>query len=149
MEIVLFRHGYSQSSATSISDLERHLLPRGIDEINKSSLNLYNEGFYSKLILSSPLQRAVESATIISEKFNIKEIKKLDFLTPQSDYLKFIEFMSDITENIIVVSHIPLIENIAFALLNKKISFPTGSYLRLKREESNVLFISHYIPLLD
>lgn len=145
MEIVLFRHGHSQSISISISDTEKHLSQRGIDEINKSSLNLYNEGFSCSLIISSPLQRAIESAAIISEKFD-KEVRILDFLSPNSNPSKLIEFLSDIRENLIIVTHMPLIEDISFTLLNKRIIFPTGSYLRLKKEGNNVLFISHYIP---
>jgi phosphohistidine phosphatase len=138
MEIVIFRHGDSLSISESRAknDFDRILSEKGRKEIEESAKNLKLEGFSGKLIISSPLKRAIQSGEILAKNFNIKNIITTNLLKNGSDINRIIDYIKNFNENLIVVSHIPLVSYLTLHLLNQKIEFTTGSYVRIKFKEN-------------
>ena len=72
MNIYLIRHAEAESTSELKPHEERELTPRGI-EILKASVEIWKHYFNEiDMILSSPLKRAMQTAEIIKEAFEVK-----------------------------------------------------------------------------
>ncbi len=149
MKIAIFRHGDSLSIFDSkVSfDLNRVLSEKGIKEVKTSALKLKEEGFKPLKIISSNYTRAVQSSEIIADVFNISIIYITHILVPDSNVENFIEIIKMEKDDLIVVSHMPLVENIVFFLSGVKVRFKTGSYVNIELgEDFNAKILSQYFP---
>jgi phosphohistidine phosphatase SixA len=149
MEIAIFRHGHSLSVAESAADSDygRILSSEGRDEVKRSAVKLKNEGFSTELIFSSPLKRAHETSLIIGDVFNIKSISVSELLKPSTDISEIINLIKNNSRNIILVSHIPVVEDILHSISGSGFSFTSGSYVRVLIDgKENAKIISKYTP---
>jgi phosphohistidine phosphatase len=149
MEVAIFRHAHSLSVSESGADVDfdRILSERGMDEVKKSAINLKNEKFLPKIIFSSPIKRAVETAKIIGDILDIKDIVITDLLKPSNDINKIIDLIKSENHNTVVVSHIPFVDDLLYGLSGTRFLFTTGSYVRVSiNGEKDVKVVSKYIP---
>ena len=73
MELYLLRHGPAYSHGhPDYSEDERPLTEEGVKLTQKVVKGMKDLGIDIKVILSSPLKRAMETAQIVSEKYDIK-----------------------------------------------------------------------------
>ncbi len=128
MKIVLIRHAKAYEAS---DDPQRHLTPEGKEESKIIGNLLKRTQWNFKEILTSPVNRAKETAEIIHSILHI-DIKERNELKPNNvkDNLESILLEYDANDSIIMVLHMPDIAEIAAAILNLPVSqlfFSTAS----------------------
>ena len=122
MKIVIVRHGDAVFSSN-----DRVLSQNGIKEVSATGQKL------SSLIkltrcYSSPKTRAMQTANIIAEHNGYHEkIEYLSDLTPSGDAHQVIDFLTagcGKNDNVLLVSHLPLVEILAYDLNRKSVIPP-------------------------
>jgi phosphohistidine phosphatase len=73
--ICLIRHGKAVPKNVGLSDLERSLVPEGITEAARVARALTKKRIYFDLLLSSPADRALETAHIFAEYLGYPALK--------------------------------------------------------------------------
>jgi phosphohistidine phosphatase len=110
-KIILVRHGKSAWNNPNLTDHDRPLADRGLNDVPEMGLRLKEKGIVPDLILSSPATRASQTAEIIAEVLHIpKSIIAFDKNLYHASYamiLKCIQRQDDSNELIFVVGHNP------------------------------------------
>jgi len=140
MNVYLVRHGQAKSEQ---EDPERPLSEKGWSEIKKVAAFVAKKGNISvKDIFHSGKTRALQTAEILTEQLNPSNgISETDGLKPMDDASIWAARIADITEDIMLVGHLPHLDRLAAILLcwdviKKVVTFRTGSILCIGREES-------------
>ncbi|OCG15858.1 phosphohistidine phosphatase SixA [Gilliamella sp. Fer2-1] len=111
MKVCIMRHGEAGFSASS--DFSRALTNYGIKQSNQAGMWLKEQGYQFELGLVSPYLRAQQTFTALSSHVNVAKIETDQFLVPggNSSHAAGILTMllAEGTENVIVVSHLPLV----------------------------------------
>ena len=107
MFVVLLRHGIAEPRGSRENDDERRLTPAGrrkMKEIAPALAKLFPD---VDAIHSSPLPRALETATIVAKSYDLG-VQTLDALKPGSDPDEVREFLDKSrVEKLILVGHEP------------------------------------------
>jgi phosphohistidine phosphatase len=110
-KIILVRHGKSAWNNPNLTDHDRPLADRGLNDVPEMGLRLKEKGIVPDLILSSPATRASQTAEIIAEVLHVpKSIIAFDKNLYHASYamiLKCIQRQDDSNELIFVVGHNP------------------------------------------
>lgn len=109
MNIYLIRHGSAEAKPARGKDSDRNLTDEGKEEIKKTAINLKKLVPSIDFIISSPLNRAVQTAEIIKNEFDPdKEIILEEKLSPGSKTESLIDIANELeAEDIIFVGHEP------------------------------------------
>ncbi len=123
MDIYLVRHG---DAHTKEDDSERHLNKDGLDQCHLSGRALRRLDIKFDLVISSPKVRARQTAEIIADEVGYPkdEIKVSGTLEPMASPKDTISYLNNFTEkkdNIMLAGHLPLLGNLASALLSENI----------------------------
>ncbi len=131
MLLVFFRHGKAEPPR-GVSDEERRLTSEGRRDVELVSRLLPAK---PKVILSSPLKRAVETAEIIARTWRVGEVKITDRLRPDSpsgvDALRDL----DVKDGYVLVGHNPWILETVEELVGGRLEVPAGSFAAVEVEE--------------
>lgn len=110
-KLVLIRHAKSDWHSNAATDFERPLNKRGRKNAPIMGKRLAERGCSPDLLLSSPAQRARETAEAIAEQFNLTAA---DITFEQSIYeaslatlTKLVHSLDDELENVILIGHNP------------------------------------------
>jgi phosphohistidine phosphatase len=110
-KIILVRHGKSAWNNPNLTDHDRPLADRGLNDVPEMGLRLKEKGIAPDLILSSTATRASQTAEIIAEVLHVpKSIIAFDKNLYHASYamiLKCIQRQDDSNELIFVVGHNP------------------------------------------
>ncbi|WP_406017084.1 SixA phosphatase family protein [Succinivibrio sp.] len=121
MKIIVIRHGDA-----IYENADRVLSGQGQEEVGQVGAKL-KEFFKATKIYSSPKTRAMQTAAIIADKLDFKDkIEYIPDLTPSGNahnVISFIDVNCDMYDNVILVSHLPLVEILSYDL-NQKITIP-------------------------
>jgi phosphohistidine phosphatase len=93
----IVRHGKAATNFDAMSDFNRPLIQKGIDNSLKVIAFLQERDFSFDLAVSSPAKRAYDTAVLFSEKFNLK---KEDILTIDNMYDADLNELFDIILNL-------------------------------------------------
>ena len=112
--LYLIRHAKTQKS---FNDMERELLPIGIERANKLGNYLSTNHFQTDVFYSSCAKRAEQTARIIAEKIGFQKdkiiFKESLYLTSQEAYFDIILEQSADINAIMIVGHNHEITNVA------------------------------------
>lgn len=141
--IVFLRHG---QAAETFFCSERTLTELGRNQAEKSALRLKNAGFVPEIIISSTLKRALQTAEIakniifnnndVAENVKIPEIKTEKAIAYQ-DYdavMLILEAAISEYDNILIVGHVPIFEEMPYNLCGEAPRMRTGSFAWLEVE---------------
>jgi len=151
--IVFLRHG---QAAETFFCSERTLTELGRNQAEKSALRLKNAGFVPEIIISSTLKRALQTAEIakniifnnndvaennkntqnVAENVKIPEIKTEKAIADQ-DYdavMLILEAAISEYDNILIVGHVPIFEEMPYNLCGEAPRMRTGSFAWLEVE---------------
>jgi phosphohistidine phosphatase len=138
--IYLLRHGIAEDGKPGSPDSERALTADGKRRL-KSVLRLAKDaGVSPRLIVTSPYQRALQSAEVAAEVLGYaREFVRSESITPDSDP---VDAWSEIRsyasfEDVLVVSHEPLLGNLFGYLLGSaalRVDFKKGALARIDLE---------------
>lgn len=110
-KIILVRHGKSAWDNPNLSDHDRPLADRGLNDVPEMGLRLKGKGILPDLILSSTATRASQTAEILAEVLHIPKAKILYeknlYHASSAMILKCIQRQDDAHELIFVVGHNP------------------------------------------
>ena len=129
MRIIIMRHGDAQ-----FYEADRILSDIGIYEANQTARKLVSQYTINK-VFASPKTRALDTAKIVCEHIkgdiSITTLRDLSPSGNPSVVIDYIKAICDDSDTVLLLSHIPLVENLAFYLLkNYKIEpFVTASAL--------------------
>jgi phosphohistidine phosphatase len=145
MELYIFRHGEAgkRSSAPS-KDFERPLTFSGrkeIEEISKVIDSLQEE---ITRIVTSPLRRTEETASVVARELKIPKVEKWDELKPEGNREEFYSKLSKLKRDssILVVGHEPYLSS----MVSEIISGSSGARISLKKGGVVKVRIDRFTP---
>jgi phosphohistidine phosphatase len=133
MNLYFMRHGIAVDRADSGSgDRERQLTSKGIKRMNKAAKGLVTLSLFFDRILTSPLERARQTAKIVAQTLQLENrVEEVEQLSPEQsaqDLLRALVPYSD-QKQILLVGHEPQLSNTISVLL----SGTAGAEIRLKK----------------
>ena len=121
MILYVLRHGEAEEESDGIIDEWRYLTGQGRAEINKVVERIADHGHKPRLILSSPLVRAVQTAEIAA-RWACRKNRTLitALLQPDSDQDELVLHIlqQKDAKRVMIVGHEPLLGNLVAALLD-------------------------------
>jgi phosphohistidine phosphatase len=111
MNIYFLRHG-DASADERYSDEERPLTDLGVQQATLVGRFLKKKKIRIDAVLSSPMIRARETASIVRDKVGIKRMETCELLlngNNQEDLFRYINGLD--VESVLLVGHIPHLEN--------------------------------------
>lgn len=142
MNLYLVQHAEAKAKE---EDPERHLTDIGLANIKKvASFLAQNSDIHLNTIIHSGKARAIQTAEVLAEKLNPSsglEVGKE--LGPVSSPWGWVENLSQIDNDIMLVGHLPHLNRLASLLLcqdetKKIVEFRNGGVLHLLKDESGI-----------
>ncbi len=136
--LYLIRHGEAEDKGTR-PDFDRNLTDNGRDEVSKTALEMIEQKIQPALIISSPANRALQTATIVAETigYPVKEIleEKDIYYTEVYKLIELLHEQDDQFESILLAGHNPSISQLAGMLAHDSQEFlPTGGLVVFEME---------------
>ena len=144
--LLLMRHAKSSWKDSKIKDLQRPLTKRGEKNAAKMGEVLKEAGLCPQIILSSPAQRAKQTAESVAKKCEYKDpIQYYDalYMAEPEDYLKKMVKQPDTVERMLVIGHNPGLEGLMQILSSQVEALPTAAIATIS------LPIEHWAELTD
>ena len=129
------RHGIAVDrgdTAKPSDDRERALTPKGIKRMRKAANGLLSLSLRLDRILTSPLERARQTAQIVAETLHMQDrLEEIQELCPDRSVQDLLSGLAAYSgeKNILLVGHEPLLSSTVSLLLSGK----TGAEIRLKK----------------
>ena len=156
-KIILVRHGKSAWNNPNLTDHDRPLAARGLDDVPEMGFRLMEKGIFPDLIISSTAIRASQTAALLAEVLHLPKSKltydKNLYHASASMILKTIQRQDDSNELIFVVGHNPGMNDFIDFFGGNLDNLPTsGQYgwladtdhwLQLRPENSRTWFIDY------
>ena len=137
-QLILSRHAKTEAIHFDINDFERNLTQRGISDSTLVSNHLFEKGIQTDLIISSPANRAIASARLFANRFNIQlnNIIQVDQLYDgfsTQEFLNMLQTKAGQKDKVWVFGHNPDIASWASNLLDEGfLHVPTGTAIGIK-----------------
>lgn len=93
MEVYLIRHGIAADKAAYDNDEERPLTEEGRKKTRKVAVSIRDRGLHFDRILTSPLLRAKETATILQDIGLSSQIEEFSNLAPDGDIQAWVSWL--------------------------------------------------------
>ncbi len=149
MKVYLVQHGLAKSEK---EDPRKGLTPQGRENTKKIGKLLHQLHVQPDLILTSPKKRAKETALIFQEELGIsshslQEEETLAGGKELKEVLSFLEGFSSL-DSFMIVSHLPLLEKLAYSLCSANIAFQNSAplFLEIESIDQSTGQIVWYIP---
>ena len=117
--LILVRHGHAQN-VVSEHDMHRKLTSKGEKQATEIALELNELNVRPDLIISSPANRADETADIISQNLKHSKTTKLTvynlYEADEQEYRDIIAQTPEHIDTLMVVGHNPTVSNLAASL---------------------------------
>jgi phosphohistidine phosphatase len=114
--LYLMRHAKSDWHSAAWSDFERPLNQRGARDAARMGQWLQQEKIAPSLILSSPAQRAKQTAVAVTEALGLAveqiQFKKNLYLADRATLLKILHVVPEQTESVLLVAHNPGLDDL-------------------------------------
>ena len=133
--LILVRHAKTEPLTDALSDFERQLKKRGHNDARLVANELRDKGFCPETILSSPAVRAIQTARVFADVFEIPAlgIKQAGFIydgDTTEGLLSGITSMLNEENTALVVGHNPDIAMLSMRLTGESfVHFPTTATL--------------------
>jgi phosphohistidine phosphatase len=137
-QLILSRHAKTEISRYDISDFERNLTNRGINDSALVSSHLLDKEIQTDLIISSPANRAIATARLFAHRFNIQldQIVQVDQLYDgfsTQEFLEMLQNKADQYNRVWVFGHNPDIASWASKFLDQDyLHVPTGTAIGIE-----------------
>ncbi|WP_353570168.1 phosphohistidine phosphatase SixA [Candidatus Albibeggiatoa sp. nov. BB20] len=142
MQVLIVRHGMAEDrtefATTGQADELRPLTEKGQDKTKKAAKGVRKLVPVLHRIVASPLLRAQQTATILSERYNDSQVETLKILSPRGDkqaILSYLQTYGYHLETIALVGHEPDLGELATWLLTGH----QGNWLPLKKGSACLL----------
>ncbi len=126
MDIYLMRHGEAYSNEERF---ERPLNQRGRDEVTQVANFLKNKAINVQCILHSDKVRSIETAEIVANTLGLtNKLAMLTSLDPEDDVYRLIGDIHELSQNTLLVGHLPNLALLSSFLLTGNITKPSISF---------------------
>jgi phosphohistidine phosphatase len=128
--LLLLRHAKSSWNDATLSDFERPLNGRGLKAAPLMGRFLRRKKIQPDLILSSPAERARQTATLVVEAAKITAERRYDERIYEASAARLLEIISQIEENaniVLLVGHNPGLEELLARLTGESQNMPTAA----------------------
>jgi phosphohistidine phosphatase len=135
MNLCFMRHGIAVERAdtgTRADDRERTLTPKGIKRMHKAAEGLIALSLSFDRILTSPLERARQTAKIVAQSLKLEDrLEKIDQLAPDQSVQQLLSALVSYSseKKILLIGHEPLLSRTVSFLLSGTV----GAEIRLKK----------------
>lgn len=128
--VYIVRHGKAAPASATVPDIDRMLTDTGVARTCKVASYMNESKPEIDHIVSSPAERAYDTALILADKLGIPTSKIVSegklFSGDASDYIDIIESLDDTIKSVMIVGHNPVITMVANLFANPKLdSLPT------------------------
>jgi phosphohistidine phosphatase len=132
--IHLLRHAKSSWKDAGMSDFERPLNERGRESAPLVGQFIRKQKIRPDLILSSPAERARQTAALVIKAANLAAELRFDERIYEADAARLLDVVSQIDEPVgvaLLVGHNPGMEDLIETLTGEKQSMPTAALARI------------------
>ena len=150
MELYLIRHGLAADRKAYANDEERPLTDKGRQKTGKVAKQLREQGLNFDLILTSPLVRARETATILQDAGLSSQVEEFTSLAPDGDIHAWVSWLKEWQQKaagdpcVALVGHQPDLGNWAETLVwgevKEKLVLKKGGVIGLNIPENKIPF---------
>ena len=136
-KLILMRHGKSSWKDNSLADVDRPLKKRGQRNVASMAQVLLDEELIPDLILSSPAERASQTAEIMVKNLGIKKDSLLYvdsiYMADVEDFYELLAGVDDQYDVVMLIGHNPSLEALMQSLTGDIDALPTAgvAYIRL------------------
>lgn len=140
--ITLMRHAKSSWEDARLSDRSRPLIQKGIDKTHKVIERLKKEGFSPDFILTSPAVRALETARLMAQAFEIeseyfREEPRI-YIADQDGFYDICFDLPESCSHVLIIGHNPAISLFAHKFAELQINYlPTSGMASFEFEAEN------------
>lgn len=128
--LLLMRHAKSSWKDKKLSDFDRPLKRRGVKAAKLMGKVLTGAELVPQLVLSSPAERAKQTAEIVSKEMGFKgklALVESFYMAEPRDYLNALASLPDEIERVLLVGHNPGLEDLANGLDGRAGEMPPGA----------------------
>ena len=128
--LFVLRHAKSSWEKADLSDFARPLNERGLEAAPLMGKFIYKNQLQPELILSSPAERAKQTALLVKENAQIDGKIRYDERIYEASSLRLLEVVSeqsDKIESVMLVGHNPGLEGLLKILTNEAQPMPTAA----------------------
>jgi len=141
VKIFILRHGKAEAPIAGASDKSRNLSDKGVQQVEKIASWMKIHDYLPQLILSSPYNRALQTAEIIKKKLNIAmPIQLEDSLIYGEDPRETLALLESLTvDSVLFSSHMPLVAELTrlFAPGSVNEGFHTAEIIKIRFDRKN------------
>jgi len=154
------RHGYAGKRLSNpIQDRKRSLTQQGLKEVRTISKSLKHLDVKFDTIFSSPLPRALQTATIVANQYKLKnKIEKYNELISQQDRFIFYDKLANynLMSSILIVGHEPYLSTMISDIISNNddknktnTEIKSNSNIILKKAGLSKIRITSTLPTLQ
>lgn len=141
-QLYLIRHAKAIPADAGVDDFKRPLTKRGCHDANTMSKQLKNTGILPDLLVSSPADRAIETAHIFAERFDYPLQNTLlhngIYDGPEETLTEIIHHFDDACDTVFLFGHEPTLSGVAHRFLQNFASeLRTGGVIGIAFEVSH------------
>ena len=122
MDLFILRHGEAgQRVSTGRGDFQRQLTAAGQKEVSDIATSLKDLGIKLDVVISSPLKRAHQTASIVAKTFKIeKKMQDWAELSPEGNRLDFYNKLLQLKQqsSVLVVGHEPYLSRMISEMIS-------------------------------
>lgn len=141
IELLLVRHGKAEDRTAEKDDTKRQLTKKGIEEFTAfiSSIKEEVQTVTDVLVWTSPLKRAKQTASILTDQWELEKAEKKDFLA-SGDFDAFMAGLSEVDADtrVICVGHEPILGDWLEELTGTEYSFKKGGVALVRLDEDTL-----------
>jgi phosphohistidine phosphatase len=132
--VLLLRHGKSKRGPEYATDFERPLAKRGKRDAKRMGEFLVEQDLAPHLILSSPAERAQDTAERCAEAAGCPDVVQFErslYFGGEEAYLNLLWALEDTVSRVMFVAHNPDIEIVVEELGHRYVRMPTAALARI------------------
>jgi len=120
--LFLLRHAKAEAHDLKKNDHERRLIDKGIRHAEKMAKLVESFRFKPQAIVTSSAARAEETAAIFADILGLKQkltVNDVLYSASQQVYLQTVQHLPDELDNVMIVGHNPVLENLLISLSSR------------------------------
>ncbi|CAM2008518.1 phosphohistidine phosphatase SixA [Acanthopleuribacter pedis] len=132
--LYLIRHGQAEYPPSGMPDRDRALTDEGRADVDKQAKKLLAKGVTLHAIRHSPYKRAIETALIVHKTFPDAALVEMPELIPGGSAESILMNIAEIERPTLLVSHLPVIAEVASSLTGTAVTFYPGTCIGVYRK---------------
>ncbi len=133
--IYILRHGEAGGAAPGLPDSSRTLTKNGFADIKLQARRLAARAPDIERIFCSPLVRARQTGALVHQELDA-DFEITDSLVPGGNAEQVLDMLAGIEEEVLLVSHMPLVGELVSRLTGTAVPFHQGTCVKVERPDA-------------